>query len=129
MARLLQTIHERVLIRSLILARLVPQTTWPEEFASCGNLRNGRWPAAGHLPSVLLSHEIYVTASVLGACTYVGLNGLGVDRLAAMTASFAVTFGVRGLAIRFGLSLPVFRESSTHERWTSKPKGSGETRS
>ena len=34
----------------------------------------------GHVPSVLLSHEIYITASVLGACTYVGLNGLGLDR-------------------------------------------------
>src|SRR5919107_1808589 len=32
----------------------------------------------GHVPSVLLSHEIYVTASVLGACTYAGLSGLGV---------------------------------------------------
>ena len=28
----------------------------------------------GHVPSVLLSHEIYVTASVLGACTYVGFE-------------------------------------------------------
>src|SRR4026209_2883329 len=34
----------------------------------------------GHVPSVLLRHEIYVTASVLGACAYAGLNGLGVDR-------------------------------------------------
>ena len=25
----------------------------------------------GHVPSVLLGHEIYITASVLGACTYV----------------------------------------------------------
>jgi uncharacterized membrane protein YeiH len=25
----------------------------------------------GHVPSVLLGHQIYVTASVLGACTYV----------------------------------------------------------
>lgn len=65
----------------------------------------------GHEPSVLLRHEIYVTASVLGACTYVGLNGLGLDRLAAMIAGFLVTFSVRGLAIRFGWSLPVFRES------------------
>jgi uncharacterized membrane protein YeiH len=65
----------------------------------------------GHEPSVLLRHEIYVTASVLGACTYVGLNGLGFDRLTAMIAGFLVTFGVRGLAIRFGWSLPVFRKS------------------
>lgn len=71
----------------------------------------------GNVPSVLLRHEIYVTASVLGACTYVGLNGLGLDRLAAMIAGFLVTFSVRGLAIRFGWSLPVFRESTKREPW------------
>ena len=69
----------------------------------------------GHEPSVLLRHEIYVTASVLGACTYVGLNGLGLDRLTAMIAGFLVTFSVRGLAIRFGWSLPVFRQSTRGE--------------
>jgi uncharacterized membrane protein YeiH len=80
----------------------------------------------GHVPSILLTHEIYVTASVLGACTYVGLNGLGVGRLEAMVAGFVVTFGVRGLAIRFGWSLPVFRESTKPERWKSDRKDSGE---
>ena len=74
--------------------------------------------------SVLLGHEIYVTASVLGACTYVGLNGLGVGRLAAMIAGFLVTFTVRGLAIKFGWSLPVFRESTKRERWKSDRKDS-----
>jgi uncharacterized membrane protein YeiH len=78
----------------------------------------------GHVPSVLLGHEIYVTASVLGACTYVGLNGIGVGRLTAMVAGFLVTFGVRGLAIKFGWSLPVFRESAKRERWRSVPKDS-----
>jgi uncharacterized membrane protein YeiH len=74
----------------------------------------------GHVPSVLLRHEIYVTASVLGACAYVGLNGLGLDRLPAMIAGFLVTFIVRGLAIKFGWSLPVFRESTTRERWKNE---------
>ena len=78
----------------------------------------------GHVPSVLLGHEIYVTASVLGAWTYVGLNGLGVGRFAAMIAGFLVTFTVRGLAIKFGWSLPVFRESTKLERWKSAPKDS-----
>lgn len=73
----------------------------------------------GHVPSILLSHEIYITASVLGACTYVALNSVGVDRLAAMIAGFAVVFTVRGLAIWYGWSLPVFRESSKRERWKS----------
>ena len=31
----------------------------------------------GHVPSVILRHEIYVSASVLGACTYIALNSLG----------------------------------------------------
>lgn len=78
----------------------------------------------GHVPSILLRHEIYVTASVLGACAYVGLNELGLARLAAMTAGFLVTFSVRGLAIKFGWSLPVFRASATQERWKNERKGS-----
>ena len=76
----------------------------------------------GHVPSVLLGQEIYVTASVLGACTYVGLNGLSVGRLTAMFAGFLVTFTVRGLAIRFHWSLPVFRETTKRERWKSDRK-------
>lgn len=71
----------------------------------------------GHVPSVLLNHEIYVTASVLGAGTYVALNAADVGRTQAMVAGFLVTFVVRGLAIRFGLSLPVFRGSVRPERW------------
>ncbi len=78
----------------------------------------------GHVPSVLLGHEIYVTASVLGGCTYVGLDAAGVARLPAMIAAFLVTFGVRSLAIKLGWSLPVFRESTRRERWTSVPKDS-----
>ena len=73
----------------------------------------------GHVPSVLLRQEIYITASVLGACSYAGLNGLGVNRPAAMMAAFFVTFIVRGMAIKFGWSLPVFHESTKRERWTS----------
>ncbi len=73
----------------------------------------------GQVPSVLLGHEVYVTASVLGGCTYVGLDALGVGRLAAMIAGFAVTFVVRGLAIRYGWSLPVFRGSTKREQWTT----------
>ena len=79
----------------------------------------------GHVPSVLLSHEIYITASVLGASTYVTANALGVGRLAAMIGGFAVTFIVRGLAIKYHLALPVFRENTKRERWKSEPKDPG----
>ena len=76
----------------------------------------------GHVPSVLLSNEIYITASILGGCTYVGLRELGVDRATAMTIGFVVAFTVRGLAIKYGWSLPAFRESTKRERWKSEPK-------
>lgn len=78
----------------------------------------------GHVPSVLLRHEIYITASVLGACASVGLLGAGIARLPAMIAGFGVTFVIRSLAIQFGWSLPVFRESTKRERWTSDRKDS-----
>ena len=78
----------------------------------------------GHVPSVILSHEIYVTASVLGACAYVVLNALGSGRPMAMSTGFLVTFGVRAAAIRFGWSLPVFRASVTRERWKRHGKES-----
>ena len=42
-----------------------------------------------------------------------------------MIAGFVVTFTVRGLAIKYGWSLPVFRESTKRERWKSEPKDSG----
>lgn len=76
----------------------------------------------GHVPSVLLNREIYVTASVLGACTYVGLNDLGAGRFPAMIAGFLATFIVRGLAIKFGWSLPIFHETTRRERWKSERK-------
>ena len=79
----------------------------------------------GHVPSVLLRHEIYITASVLGASSYVGLHALGVGRLAAMIAGFVVTLVVRSLAIRFGWSVPVFRESTKRERWRADRKDAG----
>ena len=78
----------------------------------------------GHVPSVLLGREIYVTSSVLGACAYVGLDGLSVGRPVAMIAGFLVTFGVRSMAITFGWSLPVFRDSARRERWKGEPQNS-----
>ena len=71
----------------------------------------------GHVPSVLLGREVYVTASVLGACTYTGLDGIGAGRLPSMMAGFLVTFVVRSLAIAYGWSVPVFRASDKRERW------------
>jgi uncharacterized membrane protein YeiH len=68
----------------------------------------------GQVPSVILRHEIYVTASLLGACTFVTWNALSPARPAAMVAGFLVTCALRGLAIKYGWSLPVFRVPGSH---------------
>ena len=70
----------------------------------------------GHVPSVILRHEIYMTASVLGAGTYVLLNAVGGGRLLSMIVSFIVAFGVRGMALQFGWSFPIFHEPDTGPR-------------
>lgn len=63
----------------------------------------------GQEPSVILRKEIYVTASVAGACTYVLLFTFGTDRWLATLAGLAVAFVARVLAITLGWSMPVFR--------------------
>ena len=78
----------------------------------------------GQVPSILLKREIYVTASVMGACVYVALNAFELGRLQAMLAGFLLTFAVRGLAIKFGWRLPVFRESVTRGRWKTSKRDS-----
>ena len=42
---------------------------------------------------------------------------------ASLIGAFLVTFIVRGLAIKYGWSLPVFRGSETRERWKRERKG------
>ena len=58
---------------------------------------------------MLLRREIYVTAALGGALVYVALIGLGADRLVAAGIGFVATFGIRGLALARGWSLPTYR--------------------
>ena len=67
----------------------------------------------GGEPSVVLRHEIYVTASALGAGCYVLLMALVAMPTVAAIAGFFVTFVVRGLAIAYQLSLPVWRRKKS----------------
>ena len=76
----------------------------------------------GQVPSVLLGREIYITASVLGACTYAGASRLGVDRQAAMVAGFLMAFAVRGLAMHYGWALPAFGRSAPSVPWTNESR-------
>jgi len=59
-------------------------------------------------PSVLLRREVYVSAALLGAGVFVGLDAAGVGRPAAGGVGFAVALAVRGCAIVWRWSLPGF---------------------
>jgi uncharacterized membrane protein YeiH len=59
-------------------------------------------------PSVLLRREIYVTAALAGASTFVLLAWLGIPFFVAGVAGFVVAFVLRAGAILFGWALPGF---------------------
>jgi uncharacterized membrane protein YeiH len=61
-------------------------------------------------PSILLRHEIYVTAAALSAGLYVGLAMAGLSVVAAAIAAAGAGFTLRGLAIARGWSLPAYRD-------------------
>ena len=63
----------------------------------------------GQEPSIILKREIYVTAAVIGATMFVGLVGLGLGVTMAALLGGVTAFLVRGLAIRLGWSLPIYR--------------------
>ena len=60
-------------------------------------------------PSVLLRPEIYVTAALAGAGTYIAVDLSGMPLAVSAAAAFLVAFVVRGGALRFGWSIPVYR--------------------
>jgi uncharacterized membrane protein YeiH len=61
------------------------------------------------VPSILLRPEIYVSAAALGAGIYILLVSLGIGGVIAGLIGFAAGFGLRGLAIARGISLPAYR--------------------
>lgn len=61
-------------------------------------------------PSVLLRPEIYVTAAMAGAVTYMLLvHFAGFPLPAAAPIAFAAAFAVRGGALRFGWAFPAYK--------------------
>jgi uncharacterized membrane protein YeiH len=59
---------------------------------------------ANQLPFVLRG-ELYASTALAGAGTFVGLTALEIVTPVAMISGFAVTFALRGSAIRFGIEL------------------------
>jgi uncharacterized membrane protein YeiH len=61
------------------------------------------------VPSILLRNELYVTAAVLAASTFVGLTLVGVPTPWASLTGAVTGFVLRGAAIRWGLAFPRHR--------------------
>lgn len=59
---------------------------------------------------VILSREIYASAAVAGAVVYVALTAGGAPREWAVGSGFAVGLLVRAAALRYGWSLPRYRQ-------------------
>jgi len=79
-----------------------------------------------HEIPLILRKEIYATAAVLGASVYVGLVEAGVGRQAAFLAGFLAAFLLRGAAIRWSLSLPVYRRRAGRHYDTTNGPPQGE---
>ena len=64
-----------------------------------------------HQPSMVLGHEIYISAAVVAASTYVIAVGQGAPPLAAGIVAALVGFAIRAGAITLGWKLPGYRRS------------------
>ncbi|MCP9629652.1 trimeric intracellular cation channel family protein [Rhodopseudomonas palustris] len=62
----------------------------------------------GEIP-VILRREIYVTAALLGAATFVALMSVGTPRELSLVAGFALALLIRAAALWRGWSLPRYR--------------------
>ena len=65
---------------------------------------------------LLLKREIYATAAAAGAALYVAGRALALPDPLAMGLGLAFAFAVRGLALSWGLSLPVYRPRPARPR-------------
>ncbi|MBV8798441.1 MAG: TRIC cation channel family protein [Alphaproteobacteria bacterium] len=61
------------------------------------------------VPSVLLRHELYVTAALLAAAAFIGLANAGMAAPWPAFIGLALGFGLRGAAICWRLALPPHR--------------------
>lgn len=67
---------------------------------------------------IILRHEIYVTAALLGAIVLVGLQWLGASHDSAAAAALASAFALRGAALTWRWSLPRYkpRQARSYEQ-------------
>lgn len=61
------------------------------------------------VPSVLMRHELYVTAALVAAATFIGSTVAGASAPLPAILGFASGFALRGAALRWRLALPPHR--------------------
>lgn len=61
------------------------------------------------VPSVLMRHELYVTAALLSAASFVGLTTLGIEAPFPAYLSVSLGFALRAAAIQWHFALPPHR--------------------
>lgn len=61
------------------------------------------------VPSILMRHELYVTAALFAAGLFVALTGSGLAAPWPAILGFGLGFAVRGAAIRWNITLPAHR--------------------
>jgi len=64
-------------------------------------------------PNLLMRREIYITAALVGAGMFAGLQQLGLTFWPAAIAAFIAAFGLRACAIVFNWRLPGFGKATT----------------
>jgi uncharacterized membrane protein YeiH len=60
-------------------------------------------------PSVLLRPEIYISAALAGSAMFTAADALGLGQNACFAASMLTAFAIRGGALRYGWSFPVYK--------------------
>lgn len=65
---------------------------------------------------VILSREVYASAALAGALVFIVIAALGGSRELAMGTGFAISLLIRAAALRYGWSLPRYRQSTTSPR-------------
>lgn len=70
----------------------------------------------GQQRSIIFSREIYVTATMMAATTYVGLLGCGIAREPAIIIGTLVGFGLRAGALSLGWTLPRYHPRAPRDR-------------
>ena len=61
------------------------------------------------VPSILLRHELYITAALLAAALFVSLTLIGLPAPWPTTIGAVAGFALRGAAMRWGLAMPPYR--------------------